>query len=350
MKRNKIFLILITGLLLTSFSIKRYEKTNDGIIVNIKQAKSSGIKKLRIQVLGEELIHISATPENEFPKDSSLIIVPNLKTVAFNVIEEKDSIKLSTASLTVMISSIDGGIRFKDKSGKLILGEKAGGGKTFNPIEVEGTKGYTIRQIFDSPKDEAFYGLGQHQSDEFNYKDKSEELFQYNTKVSVPFIVSNKNYGLLWDSYSLSRFGDSRPYEQLNSVFKLYDKKGEINSLTGTYVTSEKGTMNLVRNEPSIFFEDKKSIEKLPQDFPLIKATVTYEGEIEAPKDGEYKFILYYSGYVKVYLNNELVVPERWRTAWNPNSFKFAMNLEAGKKVPLRIEWKPNGEIGRAHV
>jgi alpha-D-xyloside xylohydrolase len=42
-------------------------------------------------------------------------------------------------------------------------------------------------------------------------------------------------------------------------------------------------------------------------------------------------------------LNNELVVPERWRTAWNPNTYKFAFELEAGKRVPLRVEWKPDG-------
>lgn len=65
-------------------------------------------------------------------------------------------------------------------------------------------------------------------------------------------------------------------------------------------------------------------------------ANVTYEGEIEPAQTGEFKFILYYAGYVKVYLNNELVVPERWRTAWNPNSYKFAVHLEAGKRVPLK--------------
>ena len=40
---------------------------------------------------------------------------------------------------------------------------------------------------------------------------------------------------------------------------------------------------------------------------------------------------------MKVYIDNELVVPERWRTAWNPNSYKFAVNLEAGKRVPLKL-------------
>mgnify|MGYP003467381091 CR=1 FL=1 len=41
----------------------------------------------------------------------------------------------------------------------------------------------------------------------------------------------------------------------------------------------------------------------------------------------------------------ELVVPERWRTAWNPNSYKFACQLEGGKKVPLKIEWLPDGDV-----
>ena len=61
---------------------------------------------------------------------------------------------------------------------------------------------------------------------------------------------------------------------------------------------------------------------------------VTYEGEIEADKTGEYKFIMYYSGYMRILINGEEVVPERWRTAWNPNSYKFSYNLEAGQRVP----------------
>ena len=48
---------------------------------------------------------------------------------------------------------------------------------------------------------------------------------------------------------------------------------------------------------------------------------------------------------MKVYINNELVVPERWRTAWNPNAYKFSCSLEAGKKAPLKIEWLPDGGV-----
>lgn len=336
--------LLFVGIVLAGCSSKQYIKTDNGIIIDLKQNTATDARKIRLQVMGDELIHISATPDNDFPKDSSLIIVPGIKSVPFSVNNNiTDSITLVTSRLKVLISKVNGGITFKDKNEKRILTEKSGGGKTFNPIEVEGSKGFTIRQIFNSPADESFYGLGQHQADEFNYKGKSEELFQYNTKVSVPFIVSNKNYGLLWDSYSLSRFGDSRPYKQLNSVFKLYDIQGNPGSLTGTYTSKDKGVKTLVRNEESVFFEDIKSIKNLPGNFPLKNANVTYEGEIEATENGDFKFTLYYAGYIKVFLNNILVVPERWRTAWNPNSYKFSMPLEAGKRVPLRIEWQPDG-------
>ncbi len=347
MKTKRIQLSLLAGLLLAACSVPKYQLTDDGVILSLKQEKNADANKLRLQVLGEELIHVSATPDKDFPKDSSLIIVPGLHRTPFQVDDAGDSIMLSTSRLKVMVSKIDGGIKFKDKNGHVILAEKPGGGKTFSPIEVEGTKGYSVKQLFESPADEAFYGLGQHQSDEFNYKGKGEELFQYNTKVSVPFVVSNKNYGLLWDSYSLSRFGDSREYEQLNRVFKLYDKNGQFGSLTGTYLPQANDLKRLVRAEDSLYFEDVKTIKNLPENFPLKGAEVSYEGEIEASENGTYRFILYYAGYVKVYLNNELVVPERWRTAWNPNSYKFTFELEAGKRIPLRVEWKPDG--GRSY-
>ena len=167
---------------------------------------------------------------------------------------------------------------------------------------MQGTKAYTVRQVFRSSDDEAFYGLGQHQADEFNYKGKNEELFQYNTKVSVPFIVSNKNYGILWDSYSLCRFGDPRDYSQLSAIFKLYDKQGKEGALTGTYVPARQSKAEtLVRREDSIYFEHLKSedlskVVNLPEEFPFMGSQVTYEGEIEPMESGEFRFILYYAG------------------------------------------------------
>ena len=38
-------------------------------------------------------------------------------------------------------------------------------------------------------------------------------------------------------------------------------------------------------------------------------------------------------------------MPRRWRPAWNPNSCKFTVCLKAGEKVPVRIEWEPDGDV-----
>jgi len=63
-------------------------------------------------------------------------------------------------------------------------------GRSFTPKTVDNDAAWTVSQSFDSPADEAFFGLGQHQADEWNYKGRNEELYQYNTKISIPFIVN----------------------------------------------------------------------------------------------------------------------------------------------------------------
>ena len=351
MKLESTLICLLAGWFLTACADSGYEKTDKGIIVEVKQQQSTDVRKVRLEVMGEKLIHVSATPEKNFSKEKSLIVIPQENEVDFNVEDHNDAVTVKTSQLSATVSKVTGEVCFTDADGSRIL-EEDRLGRSFTPIEVDGTKAYTVRQVFQSADDEAFYGLGQHQADEFNYKGKNEELFQYNTKVSVPFIVSNKNYGLLWDSYSLCRFGDPRDYSQLGSVFKLYDKEGKEGALTGTYIPSSRSDAEtVVRREDSLYFEhlDREThlnnVVNLPEDFPLMGSQVTYEGEIEPSESGIFRFILYYAGYMKVYINDELVVPERWRTAWNPNSYKFAVNLEAGKRVPLKIEWIPDGYV-----
>ena len=44
-------------------------------------------------------------------------------------------------------------------------------------------------------------------------------------------------------------------------------------------------------------------------------------------------------------MNNEEIIPERWRAAWNPNDYKATADLEKGKRYPIRIEWLPDGDV-----
>ncbi|MDR2968799.1 MAG: DUF5110 domain-containing protein [Tannerellaceae bacterium] len=346
MRNLKHSLWMLVCLFLFSCVKESYEKTPDGIIINLQQEQSSDTRKIRLQVINDKVIRISATPGKQFSKEKSLIIVPQPEAPKLFAVEETErQIILTTAALQVIADRTTGEVVFTDKNGNAILRENEGGGKAFTPVTVDGTKGYALRQVFESPADEAFYGLGQHQADEFNYKGRNETLLQYNTKVSVPFILSNKNYGILWDNYSLSRFGDPREYAQLNENFKLFDAQGKEGGLTAVYTPVSKDMDPVERTESTICYEDIQTIKNLPEGFPLSGSSVEYTGEIESKESGTYRFHLYYAGYVKVYVDNQLIVPERWRTAWNPNSYKFTLNLEAGKRVPVRMEWKPDGGV-----
>lgn len=353
MIKKQTSVVLLCGLLMCAASCSdNYTINPDGVTVKVPQNSASDAQLVRLQVVGDKIIRVSATPEAEFADEASLVVVPQTGVPPqFTVSQVDDTVTVSTTSINASVTTTTGEVWFTDSRGNMVLHEQYGGGKQFAPIEVDGTRGYSTRMVFESPDDEAFYGLGQHQSDEFNYKGKNEELFQYNTKVSIPFIVSNKRYGLLLDSYSLCRFGNPDDYKQLGEVFKLYDKHGNEGALTGTYIPADSTeTATIERREDSICFDhlmrqDLTKVAGLPADFQYMGANVTYEGEIEPIESGEYRFILYYAGYTTVYIDGKEVVPTRWRTAWNPNSYKFAVNLQGGKRVPIRIEWQPDGAV-----
>ena len=317
-----------------------FEAVPDGISV----ATPGG--SVRLKVVGDKIIRVSASPEKSFPADSSLIVIPQESKPRYKTGEKGRYAWVETSAVKATVDKKTGEVTFFDNKGKKILQEAE---RTFKPITVENTDAYTVSQRFRSLDDnEGIYGLGQHQSNEFNYKGKNEELFQYNTKVSVPFVVSTGGYGILWDSYSLCRWGNPEDYSQLGDIFKLYDKNGKAGNLTGTYIAADGKT--IVREEPKIYFEhlirgDLGHVVNLPRDFNYAGAKVSYEGELEPSVSGEYNFIMYYSGYQTIYIDNKKVVDRRWRTAWNPNSYKFSVKLEKGKRVPVKIEWEPNGGV-----
>ena len=365
--------LLISAVLLmsaTGMQAAGFNQNGNYLTVQLKQHQNFGPSQIRLQVVSDKIIRVQATAEQSFRNKQSLIIVPQNSKANYKVEEQGDNLIITTAAMRAVMNEATGQITFYDLKDNVLLNEVAQGGKTFKPFTVpdreigvdiakvpEAQKhGWSWRALFNSPDNEAFYGLGQHQSEELNMKGKNEDLFQYNTKVSVPFVISNKNYGILWDSYSYCRWGNPEDYLQLNRAFKLYDKDGKVGQLTGTYV--DKNGKKIVRGEDSIYFEyampeaseicnktDKGGIQNLPKGFALNGSKVVYEGYVEAPTNSFYQFILYYAGYMKIYIDGKLVVPERWRTAWNPNSYKFETPIKKGVKTPIRIEWQPDGDV-----
>ncbi|MBP1658966.1 MAG: alpha-xylosidase [Candidatus Aminicenantes bacterium] len=344
MKRSTTFLIGGAVLLLASCRPAAYEISGDGVIVRLRPKGDTGVRTVRVQVIADDIFRVTATPAETFAERESLSVVRGPAGAgSWQAREDGDGLEIATRSTRARLSLSTGEIAFFDSLGREILREDAGG-RSYTGITVDGTQGYTIRQVFDSPKDEALYGLGQHQSEEINYKGKNEELFQYNTKVSVPFVVSTGNYGLLWDNYSLTRFGDPRAFSPI-SVFKLYDADGREGGLTATYCeNADPGRVFAKRRETEIDYENLETVKDFPAGFPFFGSLVTWDGTIEAPEAGTFRFGLYYAGYVKIWIDGRLLA-DRWRTAWNPNLAKFDVAMKRGGRHSLRIEWKPDGGV-----
>ena len=331
-------LSLLLLLVLPVFSCQR-DVAVKGNTVTVRISDGDGAaSQVRLQVLDKGIVRVSATSDARFADRKSLVVLPQRPFRDFRVEKDGGSVRISTARLSVLILP-DGAIAFLDAEGRMLLDD---GHLSLESREVEGKKGFTTRVSFASAPDESLYGLGQHQTGEFDRKGTDEELYQYNTKISVPFVVSTRGYGLLWDAYSYSRWGNPEGAVLLPDVLRLYDKDGVEGALTGTYVAADGTT--LVRREDSLYFENEWAIRCLP-GLKLNGAKVVYEGFLEAPETGEYRFSQYYAGFQRTLLDGQEVMSRRWRPAWNPNSYRFSAQLKAGTRVPVRIEWEPDGDV-----
>jgi alpha-D-xyloside xylohydrolase len=328
-------ILLLTLATVSCTRTATFEKTDDGVFVHLNQPTPSSPKLLKVQVVSENIIRVVSSPLDSIPSNKSLVVLPTSSTPTFDVKENDDMLTVSTSSIQAHISLTSGQVSFTDKSGKTFLKEDAGGG-TFE------TSSHAVKQVFESEDDEAFYGLGQHQEGIMNYKGKDVSLFQYNTKVAVPFVVSSKNYGIYWDNYSLSKFGDHREYKSLAHL-RLYNKEGKAGGLTGEYLyKADPSKSFLVREDSTIDYEFLSSLKNFPKEFKVNEGIVRWEGFIESDHAGIHKFLITYAGYAKIWIAEKMVA-DHWRQAWNPGTLRFHLDLEKGKKYPIKIEWNPDG-------
>jgi alpha-D-xyloside xylohydrolase len=62
-----------------------------------------------------------------------------------------------------------------------------------------------LEQHFAAYPDERLYGLGQHQEGRLDRKHTVVDLVQRNTEITIPFLLSSRGYGLLWNSPAVGR-------------------------------------------------------------------------------------------------------------------------------------------------
>lgn len=346
MQKIRVSAVIFIGSMLLYINVNGQVKddvqTNSGIEIPI-QHSASGIKKIKLQPVSDQIIHVTAIATDKFPDDKSLMAVKlSDDAVKFTTTKSPDEVTLSTSSLKVEVSTKTGLITYRDASGKVLLAQTKNEGLSLIPKVFNGEPSYQVSQLFDAQENEAYYGLGQHQQGLVNYNGRRIDLVQYNTEIGVPFFVSNKGYGLLWDNYSITRAGDIRDYQPLTAL-KLFSKEGDEGWLTATY-TSKTDPNKVLLKQPisELSINWLTDQHKFPSGVKMQDAVVHYEGAVASELEGLYQLQLKYAGYIKVWFDDKLVA-DFWRQAWNSGSAILDLELKKDRKTKIKIEWIPDG-------
>jgi len=337
--RSTVFILI--ALLFFSCSNQAFNKTANGVVVPIKSTK----EEVRLQVFNDEIVRVTVSkPGQPMVETESLMTVMKPDASAKWDVQQADGVvTLSTSKIKAVVSIETGQVKFLDLSGNVLLQEGNGGARLHGKEVDASLNDYGFQQVFESPDDEAFYGLGAHQNGEVNYKGLDVELIQMNIVDVVPFVYSNKNYGILWDNYSISRFGDPREYKNLDCL-KLSDKNGQPGGFTASYY--DKGDHLFVeKTESNINYAHIENMKDFPEGFKFNEnSKVVWEGYMEPNTTGKHKFKIYVAGYWKVWIDGELI-KDKWRQVWNPWHDKFYVDMQPGQKKHIKIEWRPDANV-----
>jgi alpha-D-xyloside xylohydrolase len=226
----------------------------------------------------------------------------------------------------VRVDLATGAVSFLDASGKPVLAEKAGG-RTLTPAEVQGEKAFHISQQWEPNADESLYGLGQRQIGILDIKGWDLDLWQHNTHVVVPFLVSSRGYGVLWDNLSYTRFGDRREFTPIpaNCLVDVSNRPGGLT--IGTFASAKPDELNNPHSTNDIAFVSTNRTQVWRR----------WQGELIAPATGDFQFKTWSNGRIRMWLDGKLVI-EHWRQGWLTDHDQIKFRLEAGRHYALKLE------------
>jgi alpha-D-xyloside xylohydrolase len=313
------------------------EKEPDGIVLPV------GGGFLKVGVRADNIIRVVYAKDRAFFTHPSLMAVPASGTTPpWQLTTTAGRATLATAKVKIRVDLATGALAFFDPAGQPILAEKPGG-RALTPARVQGEETLQARQQWEPNADESLYGLGQQQYGLMDLKGYDLDLWQRNTNVVVPFLVSSRGYGILWDNPSRMKFGDLGDPGPIPST-QLYDAGAHSGGLTASYfsgtdfgrlVASQKDAGVDIAVPADTPQANLKIHSGLPPDGGV---SVRWEGSVEAAASGEHTFRTFSTGGVRLWIDGRLVI-DHWRQGWLAWYDLAKVRLEAGRRYSLKLEW-----------
>ena len=226
-------------------------------------------------------------------------------TTSLKKTEEGGKTVFTTDEMTITVDQAAKTVQIADADGKQVFKATAHELKDAQ-IQGEATREATL--TLDSPEDEYLYGLGQFQDGFLNVKGMTRRLTQVNTQIAVPFLMSSKGYGILWNNYGLTDFNPA----DSKVVMEREAKAGEERRVNVT--STEGGRWEIRRNN-------------------------NFNATLEVPEDGQYVVLLDVGQKMarkhNLSIDGQTVI--NLVNSWLPPTTTAIVNLTAGSHT-LRAE------------
>lgn len=211
--------------------LKSVKRTNDALEIELEK----GFQK--IVPVSENIVRVLYSYK-PFSSDADKPCIVDLPVSPdWDHSEDEKKVYVDLPKLKVIIDKETNSFSYLDASGNVLLKERDKRSKELNEVPVysltkdeavketvktaDGTKevikeavkvqtgtAYQTRLHFEFDKDEALYGLGQHEEGYASLRGKCIYLNQANRTIAIPFFVSTKGYGLFVNTCSPSIFND----------------------------------------------------------------------------------------------------------------------------------------------
>ena len=208
--------LIAFGLIADPHASSALSRENTVPIVQSATADSSAVLihlsggTLRIEPCAANIVRISYAVGNSIPTVSAPEILESACPVtAFHMSQTDHEILIDLEDLHLSVDRYSGAIHYYDAANHALVSESDWPyPRSMRPVADGSENYYQASTWFALTPEERFYGLGQHQNGMLNQRNLEMELSQDNTNISVPFFLSSKGYGILWNNASATRWNN----------------------------------------------------------------------------------------------------------------------------------------------
>lgn len=186
-----------------------FSKSADGLLCRFNA------ETIDVRPWGTDSVRVRATPARDF-RDEELSALLPCPGAGARIEIEATRARLINGRITAEVFVVyphgepkqELNIRFIDNStGKELLRETRShfGWPAPRHYEARSSDTYWMEATFEAYDDERIYGLGQRQHGFLDQKGCVLPLIQQNAEVNIPFALSNRGYGFLWNNPAVGR-------------------------------------------------------------------------------------------------------------------------------------------------